>query len=342
MYRKYIVPLLILLLPTLVLAQSEVNKEGTTAANFLKLEVGGRAIALGGAYTTLADDGTAMHYNPAGLADFTKLALTYHSTNLYAGIQQQYVGMGVPFGDANTIGVFINYVDIGEIEQTTITDPNGNNRHVSASDVAYGVAFSRRLTDRVLFGMTVKYVQEKIWHEKAQGVAADFGAIYEPGFGGLRIGMAIKNLGPEMKMDEGPAITFSKEPSETYPGQRPIPSKYIMDSYALPTTFSMGVAFDFVGPTSVIMANDMHRLSVVSEVSDAFDAPLRSIIGGEYMWNDMLALRGGVRQNYDLFNYSFGGGLKIPVANSEIVVDYAYADYGDLDGIYVTSLELRF
>src|SRR5579864_5665137 len=43
------------------------NDKGTTTANFLKLGVGARAEAMGEAYTAVADDATALHWNPAGI-----------------------------------------------------------------------------------------------------------------------------------------------------------------------------------------------------------------------------------------------------------------------------------
>src|SRR5258706_15883429 len=42
---------------------------GTTAANFLKLGIGPRAIAMGNAQVGLANDVYATYWNPAGLAD---------------------------------------------------------------------------------------------------------------------------------------------------------------------------------------------------------------------------------------------------------------------------------
>jgi len=335
---------IMLLAPVLAFGQGEVNKKGATAASFLKLDIGARAIGLGGAFSTIADDGTAMHYNPAGLADFTKVTFTYHNVDLYADIRQQFIGIAVPFGGANTFGFYVNYVDLGSIERTTTLSPNGMNptEFCYSSDAAYALVFSRRLTDRVLFGVSVKYAVEKMWNESAVGASVDFGTIYEPGVGGLRLGMSIRHLGPEMRMDRGPGFTFYKQQTDTYPGQRQIPSKMITDKFPLPTVFTVGVSFDLVGPTSVLLANDMNRFSVISEANDAFDAPMRAIYAVEYEWNSMIALRSGVRQNYDAFRYSFGGGLKFPIRNSELLFDYAYADYGDLEGIYVTSLEIRF
>ena len=44
-----------------------VDKIGTTAAKFLHMNVGSRAVGMGGAFTSIANDASAMYWNPAGL-----------------------------------------------------------------------------------------------------------------------------------------------------------------------------------------------------------------------------------------------------------------------------------
>jgi len=59
----FLVPIsIVLALPTISLSAGP----GTTAANFLKIGIGARATAMGGALTALADDGTALHWNSDG------------------------------------------------------------------------------------------------------------------------------------------------------------------------------------------------------------------------------------------------------------------------------------
>ncbi len=51
-----------------------VDKTGTTAAKFLSIDIGARAVGMGGAFTSIANDATAMYWNPAGLS-FYKTAI---------------------------------------------------------------------------------------------------------------------------------------------------------------------------------------------------------------------------------------------------------------------------
>ena len=58
-------------------ANFKMSDSGTTTAQFLKLGVGARAIGMGEAYSAIADDPTAIYWNPAGLA-----AVSEHSVSL--------------------------------------------------------------------------------------------------------------------------------------------------------------------------------------------------------------------------------------------------------------------
>jgi len=49
------------------------NKEGTAAGQFLQIPVGGKAIAMGGAFTALADDASAIYYNPEQFPELLKI-----------------------------------------------------------------------------------------------------------------------------------------------------------------------------------------------------------------------------------------------------------------------------
>ena len=57
--------LIIILSLSLSLNAQSVSRVGTTAAPFLKIGVGGRALAMGEAYTTRAEDVTGLFWNPA-------------------------------------------------------------------------------------------------------------------------------------------------------------------------------------------------------------------------------------------------------------------------------------
>lgn len=342
--KKVILIIMILVFAQAVFGQGEVNKVGTTAANFLKLEVGARAVSLAGAYTAVANDVTALQWNPAGIASLNRISAAYINANLYADIKHQFVGVVVPVGLNNFFGFSLNYVDIGKIEKTTVDSPEGTGLFFENYNMAAGISYSRMLTDRVTFGATGRWVQEQIWEQKATGFSADIGIIFSPNVSGLKIGMSITNFGPDMTMDNGPLTTFSYEPRDGMDGvgNRDLDAQFQVEQYPLPISFQLGAAVDVMGANSSFVANRSNRISMIFEVNDSFDNEMRAKYGMEYEWRRILALRAGYKQNYDLATFSFGGGLKIPVRGMDLRFDYGMADYGDLGYVHVTAIQIGF
>ncbi|MBN1482020.1 hypothetical protein EH223_06845, partial [candidate division KSB1 bacterium] len=58
----------VLLVVNVPLFAQEVTKVGTTAAGFLNIDVGARAIGMGGAYVAVSDDIMSMYWNVAGIS----------------------------------------------------------------------------------------------------------------------------------------------------------------------------------------------------------------------------------------------------------------------------------
>lgn len=323
--------------------QGEVSKVGTTAANFLKLEVGARAVGMAGAYTAVADDIYSMKWNPAGLTGVDQLTVAYNNISLYADLKHWFAGLVVPMG-SQAIGLSINYLDIGKIEKTTINDPDGTGLFFSSYNFDISVSYARNLTDRIKFGVTGRFIHEQIWQEKANGYAGDIGVIFNPGVSGLKLGMSVTNFGPDMMMDEGPLRTFSDIPLDAQPGvgNRSLDARYDVESHALPVSFQMGAAFELMGVNNMLFESPDNRVALVWEIQDSFDNKMRNKLALEYEWNNILSLRAGYKENYDLATYSFGGGIRVPLSGMNVKVDYAFAKYGDLGDINVTSIEIGF
>ena len=80
LYSKIILAFFLFSLVNGSIAQSgaSLNKTGTTAAQFLKIGVGTRAIGMGGAFTTVESDVNSMYWNPAGLARIYSREATFN------------------------------------------------------------------------------------------------------------------------------------------------------------------------------------------------------------------------------------------------------------------------
>ena len=81
-----------------------VNKTGTTAAKFLSIEVGSNAVGMGGAYTSIANDATAMYWNPAGLSFHDTKEVYFNHANWIADISFDYFGITFPMNNKSVLG----------------------------------------------------------------------------------------------------------------------------------------------------------------------------------------------------------------------------------------------
>ena len=69
-----------------------VSKTGTTAAQFLKIGVGARALAMGGAYAATSNDATALYWNPAGLSSLKKNEILLDHQDWILDVDLDFVG----------------------------------------------------------------------------------------------------------------------------------------------------------------------------------------------------------------------------------------------------------
>jgi len=178
------------------------NGPGTTAAGFLKIGVGARASAMGEAFTALADDGTSLYWNPAGLTQLKtkEISVTYNSW--FEGINQGYLGYIFP-SSKGTIGLGTNYVDMGKIEgRDEEGNPTGN---FGASDVHLFVGYADKLKN-ISWGITAGWLQDKIKEDKENAFLGNIGFLY-PISKRFNLGIVAQNIGSKLGNDPLP-LTF--------------------------------------------------------------------------------------------------------------------------------------
>ena len=94
------------------------DKTGTMAAKFLSTNIGSQAVGMGGAFTSIANDGSAMFWNPAGIS-FNQLRKFYvNHSNWIADISFDYFSLSIPINENNYIGLNVTSVTMGEMEVT--------------------------------------------------------------------------------------------------------------------------------------------------------------------------------------------------------------------------------
>jgi hypothetical protein len=209
----------VMLLAVPALAQHQ--RVGAIAAPELLIPVGARDLALGGASISTTRGVEAMYWNVAGLGHMEGGAEAMFSTMTYIGdINVVYGAVAGKFGSFGNVGFTIKSLSFGDIPLTTEDDPeNVSNRFYSPTFVTVTAGFARPLTDAITIGLGVKLISEKIDRVSSSGFAFDFGVQYDGlvGVKGLNLGLAVKNIGPQMQFD-GPGLYRKAAVSE---GSRP-------------------------------------------------------------------------------------------------------------------------
>ncbi|MFQ5585075.1 MAG: PorV/PorQ family protein [Calditrichia bacterium] len=334
-YFKLIVPWLLL---PLLLFGGGFSKVGTTAAPFLKIGAGARAVALGGNFVALANDATALYWNPAGITAVGSVSISGTHTEWFADISHDFVALVAPLGNQSALGVDFIYLGSGDIEQTTVDEQDGNGIFYRVTDLALGLTYARRLTDRFSVAFKGKFIRQKIFREEASSFALDFGTLFDTGFKGLRIGMNLANFGKSMQMD-GSDLAVLQDNSST--GES-VETRLKTESWPLPVVFRVGIALDIVGNENGLTLSNRNRLTLTVDGTHPNDNKETVGTGLEYVWNDLLALRGGYLYNHDVQDFTFGGGLNLVVAGWRVNIDYAYANFGDLNSIQRFTIGFAF
>ena len=307
---------------------------GTSGAQFLKIPVGPRAGAMGGAYVSNANDASALYWNPAGIVHVKENELFASYTSLWAGINLNHAAFVHTTEGLGSFGVSMSLMSMGEMEVTTELQPEGTGQKFDAQDLMLGLSYARRLTEDFSVGLTVKFVSQRIWNETANGVAFDVGTQYRIGVGDFTIGMSMSNFGSDMKYS-GQDLAVKYDANTQNPNNRLAPAQLEADDYPLPLYFQVGISM------TVLNADDV-SVQVAIDAAHPNDNRERVNVGAEVTVFHQIFLRGGYKLGYDTEKATFGAGVAVPVGGSNVTFDYAYALYDLLPNVHRVSLGINF
>ncbi|HEY9166926.1 MAG TPA: PorV/PorQ family protein [Candidatus Kryptonia bacterium] len=315
------------------------NKVGTTAAPFLGIGAGPRAISMGGAFTAMADDPTALYWNPAGIARDGRTEALLEHTNYLVGTSYNFFGAVVAFDEDNAVGLSVTNLAYGTSDVTTIAQPDGTGETWNANDWSIGLSYARNLTDRFSIGGTAKMIIQQIWKESATGYALDAGLLYITPFNNMKIGMEIANFGTDMQMT-GQDLYITHNPDQSVVGDNTkIPAQYYTGTFPLPLIFRVGLAMD------VVKSSD-NRLTVAVDALHPSDNVQTVDVGAEYTFDNLISLRAGYKSLFvpdSQEGLTMGLGLNYDISSHfNVKIDYGYENYGLLKNIQKFALTVGF
>ncbi len=317
-----------------------VSKAGTSAATFLQIPVGARAIGMGGAFVAIADDITSFYWNPAGSSRLDKREVTFNHIDWIADITYDYAAVAVPLPQFGTLGLSFTSMNMDDMMVRTVENPDGTGEMFSSGSIAIGVHYSRNLTDRFSIGFSAKYISERIWDMTAQGFAVDFGTLFITDFlNGMRIGAALTNFGTELQMSGRNTRTHGRIDDRKEGSADRVPFHIEMDSWPMPLGFQFGIATD-------AFRTEQHVLTVAVDALHPSNNFQSVNTGLEYGFNQTIFFRGGYQSLFlpeSEGGLTMGAGLQANMFGDIISkIDYSYRDFGRLRAIHVFNVSVLF
>jgi hypothetical protein len=325
-------------------AQSS-DRAGSVGSLFLKMDMSPRVAGMGRACVALSDDISGIFLNPVSIVGL-KGPQVFLSEMEYMVDMRALAGV-VSFPLPENLGgnLAFHYTGFfsGDMTRTTATDIDGTiaNQKFNWDDMALGVTYGRRFTDKFSVGVGAKYVRTDVIGLYSQTVAFDVGTLYNTGFRHLRLGMSTTNFGPDMK--------FHGSYNNSYISgiwQVIVNEQY--GYYALPLAFQVGIADE-------LFQNDMMRLTACADYSHPNDLAERIHVGAEWAYMERFFLRGGFFFDVDkssvkdpitpndaaLKRYKeFRAGAGVRLRN--IALDYAWQSLSDLESVHRFGLSYGF
>jgi hypothetical protein len=176
---------------------------GSTAAASLKLPQAARAAGLGQAFTGLADDPSALAWNPAGLSTLAAPELSLMHTDYLADTSHDVVAYAHPVSGIGTFAASVSSLDYGVLPRTAERADGlygGVSGSTAPQDLAVQAGFGAALPrwfglERLRGGATLKLAFQLLSGGTLVGAAGSLGALWDAPLEGLRVGTLVDNVG---------------------------------------------------------------------------------------------------------------------------------------------------
>lgn len=286
---------------TFVNAQSA----GNTGLSFLKFGFGARNIAMGDAGTSASNDLTALFYNPAKLNINSDNEILVMHNEWIQDVRSEVLGaktniFGLPFAFG------FNVTSVSDIQlRTKAGEPDA----VFDANYFYGsVSTGFEVYENISTGITAKYLYEGLLSDEATGYGFDLGLFYKTEMEGLTLSGVVKNLGSMNKLRS--------------------------EETKLPSEIRIGPAYNFD------LGENKFDAIVAGEFQKYLDTDdIHFNLGGELLYDNLLALRAGYQTGFESKGFTAGLGLMW----GSLKFDYAFLPFSlGLGNANLFSVQIKF
>ena len=289
------------------LAFAQVGDGGQPGAT-MRIGQGARALAMGSAFTAIADDASAIFYNPAGLAQIRKagVAFAWRSMPLLDR-KQGYASIAIPLREEATIGLAWVYSGVGDILERSARGEVGESLNFSESFLT--LAFAKQFGRVLSVGGNLHYVHQSLIGVPANTVGLTMGIHtrfdrlarrpYPEFLQRLTMAISVQHMGMTMRYDSG-----------KYYRDRGL-GNGVTTAEQYPIVGRGALSYRFLSDRSLIVSVEATRVQ---------HQHLRGYAGAEWTPDPRIMIRAGMAQT----DPTFGIGIRQPWGGSRISLDYAF------------------
>ena len=299
-------------------------RSGTSGFQFLKIMPDARSAGLGGSAVADINDGSALYWNPALAVQMDDSQFMVSHTAYFVDISLNYASYVHQFRNM-ALGASVLFLDSGDIAETTEFNPLGTGRTFRTVHMAAGISFSQELTQLFSYGVTAKYLNERIEEIETTAVVLDLGFFYRVGDTGLRFAVGLNNFGTDATPSgETRRMTLDGEIVETE-----------FEDISPPTTFIIGAAYD-------TWSNEIFNLILTGQLTNPSDNAEQFSVGAELEYLNQFYLRAGYQFGVDEVQWpSVGVGFNVPLLNYKLGVDYGFSTRERLGSLHRIALKFN-
>ncbi len=313
--QSRLISLIFLILTLTAGAVSGNFKFSKYAGDFLSIGVGGRALGMGGAFTSIANDVTAGYWNPAGLAEVSNSQIILMHDERFAGIiNYDYIGFAFKPNNSYSLAVSMIRIGVDDIPFTenAFSDNNGNGifdpdvdrldperfSFVSSSDWVGLISLGKILDEKFSIGGNVKFIYRKIEKNSGIGIGFDFAVKYK--ISNFSIGAVLKDATSTL-------VAWNTGRNEL-----------------IAPSLSTGISREFqifwgkFTPAIDLILRFEGRKRTAFAGTDFLSVDFN--IGAEYTFKEIISIRTGLTENRE---FTLGTGLKF----NRLDIDYSFAKF---------------
>ncbi len=339
--------LMLTIMPATTFAGNE-DRAGQAGASELLILPYARSQGWAGANTSGIRGLEAMYLNVAGTAFTRKTEVMFSYTDWLKGsdVAINAFGFTQRVGETSVIGLSVMNMTFGDIDITTVNQPEGGIGKFTPSLLNIGFSYAKAFSNSIFGGIVFKVISESIADNSAQGIAIDAGIQYVTGEReNIKFGIALRNVGPSMTFS-GDGLSFR---GNVIGSDNLLTVEHRSAAFELPSLLNIGASYDFyIGEDHIITASGTF-------ISNSFQKD-NIIVGLEYNFRNIFMLRGGYFYEEGILESmperttaytgpAAGVSVQVPLNKEEgsnFSIDYAFRATNPYQGIHTIGARISF